>query len=75
MPRHEPHSGGVYTKPVVVKFNDEGLVALDLLRGKTPRGAYLRGLLRAENQRQRGVKPKESPTPKRRFVVKPADEA
>lgn len=53
MPRHEPHAGGDYTKPVVVKLNDEALAVLDKLRGPMPRSAYLRGLLRAENQRQR----------------------
>ena len=53
MPRHEPHPGGDYTKPVVVKLNEEALKVLDKLRGKTPRSTYLRGLLRDEAKRVR----------------------
>ena len=52
MPRHADHPGKPYTIPVVVKMNPEAISVLDKLRGKTPRGAYMRDLLRAEAKRQ-----------------------
>lgn len=52
MARPITHAGGPYTTPVVVKMNTEALAALDRLRGDTPRGAYLRDLLRAESKRR-----------------------
>lgn len=53
MARPVKHSGGAYTIPVVMKVNPEALAVLDRLRGQTPRGAFLRELLRAESRRQR----------------------
>jgi hypothetical protein len=51
MPRHPAHAGEPYKIPVVVKMNPEGIKVLDRLRGSTPRGTYLRGLLKAELRR------------------------
>lgn len=52
MPRHEPHAGSKYDKPVVMKLNVEGLRRLDELRAGMSRSAYLRGLLREESKRR-----------------------
>lgn len=53
MPRHPDHAGDPYTIPVVVKMNPEAIAVLDRLRGRLPRSAFLRTLLRAEAERQR----------------------
>lgn len=52
MARPIKHPGQAYTIPVVVKLNPEGIQVLDKLRGELPRGAYLRGLLKAEAKRR-----------------------
>ena len=53
MARPVKHSGGAYVIPIVTKLNPEALAVLDRLRGDTPRGAFLRELLRAESKRRR----------------------